>query len=261
MSVKCGYASIDERGKASGGKAGDQTGKEVKIAPWYNFGQDVIIRFKSRKLAKEAAACMKWLCKTDYVGYNQAPGKRTSAYTALKKLKWKYKKLRTKSETDCSQLIATVLNCIGIKVNPNIWTGNMAAALKATGKFEFLSQARYLTSDRYLKTGDIILNQSSHVIMALEDGSYYKKIQKPKGKYSGVLPLLPKKQYLGDSDTGISVERLQKFLKWYGAYNDVIDGNFGPNTKAAVKKFQTTENITNDGMFGPKSLSKANKYK
>ena len=37
MSIKCGWASIDERGRASGGKAGDQTGVEVKIGNWYYF--------------------------------------------------------------------------------------------------------------------------------------------------------------------------------------------------------------------------------
>ena len=259
MTIKCGWASIDEKGKASGGKAGDQTGKEVKIGNWYNFGQDVVIRFKSEKLAKEAAECMEWLCKTNYIGYDQS--QRTTAYTALKKLKWKYKKLKTKTETDCSQLIATVLNCIGIKVSPNIWTGNMVAALRSTGKFYFYDSSKYLTSDKHLKKGDIILNQASHVIMALENGSYYATYSKPKGKYTGVLPLLPSKGYLCYGDTGISVERLQKFLKWYGVYSDTVDGSFGLNTKLAVEKFQATEKITIDGSFGPTSKAKADKYK
>ena len=249
MSIKCGYASIDERGKASGGKAGDQTGREVKIAPWYNFGQDVVIRFKDGKLAKEAAECMEWLCKTDYVGYNQAPGKRTSAYNALKKLKWKYKKLKTKSETDCSQLIATVLNCIGVKVNPNIWTGNMVAALKATGKF------------KYIQTGDIMLNQAKHVIMALEDGPMVmKKLAKPKGKYTKTNLKLPKKGYIVLGDDNILVSNLQQFLKWYGVYKSTIDGHFGNNTKNAVELFQYNEGLISDGSFGPKSLNKALKY-
>ena len=52
MSVLCGYASIDERGKISGGKAGDQTGREVKTAPWYSFGQNIVLRFKSREKAR-----------------------------------------------------------------------------------------------------------------------------------------------------------------------------------------------------------------
>lgn len=261
MSIKCGYASIDERGKASGGKAGDQTGKEVKIAPWYNFGQDVIIRFKDEQLAKEAAECMEWLCKTNYVGYNQAPGKRTSAYNALRKLKWKYKKLKTKSETDCSQLIATVLNCIGIKVNPNIWTGNMVAALKATGKFKFLTQSKYLTSDKYIQTGDIILNQVKHVIMALEDGPMVmKKLAKPKGKYTKTDLKLPKKGYMVLGDDNKLVSNLQRFLKWYGVYKSTIDGHFGNNTKSAVELFQYNEGLIADGSFGPKSLNKALKY-
>lgn len=259
MTIKCGWASIDERGKASGGKAGDQTGKELKVGNWYNFGQDVVIRFKSEKLAKEAAECMSWLCKTNYIGYDQS--QRTTAYTALRKLKWKYKKLKTKSETDCSQLIATVLNCIGIKVSPNIWTGNMVAALRATGKFNFYTASRYLTSDKYLKTGDIILNQATHVIMALENGSMIKnKIEKPTGKYTGTKISLPKKGFLVLGDKNKYVTYLQKFLKWYGVYKDEADGSFGENTKSAVELFQYNEGLTQDGSFGPKCLTKALKY-
>ena len=33
--VYVGGASIDEKGKANGGKAGNQTGKELKKQPWY----------------------------------------------------------------------------------------------------------------------------------------------------------------------------------------------------------------------------------
>ena len=35
MAVKVGSARIDENGKAHGGKAGDQTGKEVSTQNWY----------------------------------------------------------------------------------------------------------------------------------------------------------------------------------------------------------------------------------
>jgi gametolysin len=34
--IKIGQASRDERGKYSGGKAGDQDGQEVAIRSWYN---------------------------------------------------------------------------------------------------------------------------------------------------------------------------------------------------------------------------------
>lgn len=259
MSIKCGYASIDERGRVSGGRAGDQTGKEVKIAPWYNFGQDVVLRFENSDKAQEAADCMTWLCKTNYIGYDQS--QRTTAYSALKKLKWQYKKLRTKTETDCSQLIATVLNCIGIKVNPNIWTGNMQAALVKTGEFIVLRDAKYLTSDKYLKIGDIILNTQKHVIMALEDGSMArKKIKKPTTKYTGNAVKLPKKGYLVLGDENSYVSNLQSFLKWYGVYKMKVDGSFGEGTKSAVELFQYNEGLNVDGMFGPASYKKALKY-
>ena len=36
MAVKIGSARIDENGKAHGGAAGDQTGKEVSTQNWYS---------------------------------------------------------------------------------------------------------------------------------------------------------------------------------------------------------------------------------
>ena len=37
MGTLCGWASIDEKGKATGGQKGDQTGREVRTGNWYNF--------------------------------------------------------------------------------------------------------------------------------------------------------------------------------------------------------------------------------
>lgn len=50
MAVIIGSARIDERGKASGGKAGDQTGKEVSTQNWYKHSKGwVLLRPKDRK--------------------------------------------------------------------------------------------------------------------------------------------------------------------------------------------------------------------
>lgn len=75
--------------------------------------------------------------------------------------------------------------------------------------------------------------------------------------YSGSFPVLPTKGYLGKGDTGLSVEKLQSFLRWYGVYDDRIDGSFGKNTDAAVRTFQKAEGLSIDGLFGPASLAKA----
>lgn len=170
MAIKCGWASQDENKHARGGKAGDQTGWEVKTGPWYSFGQNVIIRCKDRKKAHKMANAMKWLCETNYIGYDQ--GQRTTAFTAIKNLGWaNYKKLRTLTETDCSNLITICANIAGYNISPNCWTGNLKAALVATGDFQVLTASKYLTGGDYLLKGDIILNEKAHVIMALESGS------------------------------------------------------------------------------------------
>jgi len=253
MTIKCGWASIDERGKASGGKAGNQTGKELKIGYWYNFGQDVVIRPKSRDTASKLVKACKSLCQNKNVGYDQL--QRTTLYAEVERLDWNYSKLKKKCETDCSALMAVVARCAGIRVNKNIWTGNMVAAFRNTGEFDILTQAKYLTSDKYLRKGDIIVNQSAHVIMALEDGTGSKQ-----DTYKGTLPVLPKKGYISQGDKGTNVTRLQKFLKWYGAYAGNIDGIAGPLTDKAIRKYQQTERLVIDGAFGKKSLERAKAY-
>ena len=40
------YASIDERGKISGGKSGDQTDRETKTVSYYNYPWDFYLRYK-----------------------------------------------------------------------------------------------------------------------------------------------------------------------------------------------------------------------
>lgn len=79
--------------------------------------------------------------------------------------------------------------------------------------------------------------------------------------YGGSFPVLPAKGYLCKGDTGIAVERLQSFLKWYGVYDDRIDGSFGPNTELAVCQFQRSEDLTIDTWFGPVCLAKAKTVK
>ena len=146
MGTLCGWASIDENGKATGGQKGDQTGREVRTGNWYSFGQTVVLRFKDRNKAAKAATAMKQLCGNDSVGYCQ--GHRTSLYTELEKVGWNPTALKTPCETDCSAMMSPVLKCAGISVSKDIYTGNMVDAIMATGEFE------KLTGSKYTGTGD-----------------------------------------------------------------------------------------------------------
>ena len=69
---KCAWASIDENGNSKGGQAGNQTGKELRVGNWYQFGQSVVYRFKDRKQAEQLAELMKDACNNMNIGYNQA---------------------------------------------------------------------------------------------------------------------------------------------------------------------------------------------
>jgi peptidoglycan hydrolase-like protein with peptidoglycan-binding domain len=61
-------------------------------------------------------------------------------------------------------------------------------------------------------------------------------------------PVPPPTLYEGD--TGGCVKTAQFFLDSWG-YNLKIDGDFGPKTETAVKKFQKKAHLTVDGIIGP----------
>lgn len=169
MAVKIGHASIDENGKGRGGKAGDQTGREVYTRDWYNKPWNKVIRANDSEVAEKMAKAMEAACANDNIGYDM--NERTTLFTEAKKHNFDISKVNVKCETDCSALIAVCANAAGIKISKDIWTGNEADAFDNTKKFEVLEESKYLTSDKYLKRGDILLNEAHHTAMVLSNGS------------------------------------------------------------------------------------------
>ena len=60
---------------------------------------------------------------------------------------------------------------------------------------------------------------------------------------------------LKPGDSGAQVKALQRALRSLGYSVGTIDGQYGPTTKTAVAAFQHAEGLTEDGVFGPKTLS------
>lgn len=168
MSVKIGHASIDENNKAKGGNAGDQTKKEVCTRAWYNKPWTSVIRPKDSSAAEKIATAMEQACANDNIGYDQ--NQRTTLYTQAKAVNWDLSKIATACECDCSALVAVCVNAAGIPVSKDIYTGNELSSLKATGKFDVYTTSQHISSDTYLKRGDILLG-SGHTAIVLSDGT------------------------------------------------------------------------------------------
>lgn len=104
------WASIGENGKATGGKKGNQTGKELKVAPYYEFGQTWVIRFKNTSRGKKAGKVAKLLAENKKIGYNQSD--RVSLYSECTKIGWDINRIGEirKCNCDCSLLAVCAVN-------------------------------------------------------------------------------------------------------------------------------------------------------
>lgn len=175
MSVLIGHSSIDENGKASGGVAGDQTKKEVCTRSWYNKSWDVVIRPKDAAMAEKMAIACEQACANNKIGYDQY--QRNTLYTQAQKVNFDLSKITTACECDCSSLMCICAIAAGVSAGALYISGNMRttrnmrSAFKNTGKFDILTDSKYLTSDEYLKRGDILVNEGSHTVMVLSNGS------------------------------------------------------------------------------------------
>lgn len=171
MAVLCAWASANEYGKTTGGKAGDQTGKEVKCGNIYNFGQTRVYRCADRKYAVKIGAAAKAIALNNNFGYCQ--GHRTTSYNALKNANWIVANVKTPVEIDCSMLGGCSVNVAYGKqlISSSVYSGNIGSALLATGLFKELKASKYLGKSEYIECGDIIVAPGKHVIVAYTDGS------------------------------------------------------------------------------------------
>jgi hypothetical protein len=165
MKTKIGHASQDETSKAKGGKAGDQTAKEVTIRDWYlhKNGWTAVLRAKDSNVAEKIAKAMEQACANDNIGYDQS--QRTTLFEQAEKLNWNLSKINHKCECDCSSLVAVCVNAAGLQVSKNMYTGNMKEVLLATKAFNVLSDKKYLSKADYLKRGDILIGQGHTAIV------------------------------------------------------------------------------------------------
>ena len=175
--VKVGHASIDECGNAKGGQAGDNNGKEVCTREWYNKPWSVLLRPVNSDIAEKMAKACEKGCLNNNIGYDQ--NQRNTLKTQASKVGMDLSKITTPCECDCSSFMTVCAECAGVKIpysGTNApTTSTMQNAFTSTGMFTALTDPKYLTSDKYVKRGDVLVKPGSHTVMVLENGSEVKK--------------------------------------------------------------------------------------
>ena len=251
MSVKIGSARIDENGKAHGGAAGDQTGKEVSTQAWYLSSKGWrVFRAKNPSVAEKIAQAMERACANPHIGYDQY--QRNTLYNAAEAVGFDPSKVITDVETDCSALVRVCCAFAGITSLPaGFCTANEPTYLDKTGAFTELKGSIYTDQSAFLGRGDILVTKTAgHTVVVLTNGN----------KYEGTVE---QKEYIFGERTiqygceGRDVKTMQEYLltlrydlgKW-GA-----DGDFGDATELAVKAFQKDSSVTADGKCGPVTVA------
>ena len=178
MAVKIGSARIDENGRITGGKAGDQTGNEVGTQSWYKHSKGWrVLRPKSSAVAEAMAKAMQAACDNKHVGYNQ--NERNTLYAAAKKVGFDISKVKTDVNTDCSALVRVCCAYAGVLVGDFVTTSEASTLLKS-GAFEELTDGKYTNQSTYLKRGDVLVTKAKgHTVIVLSDGEKAEKNEEP----------------------------------------------------------------------------------
>lgn len=238
MAVKIGHASIDENKKIKGGASGDQTGGEVCTRNWYSKPWGFVLRPKSATLAEKSAKACEAACANKNIGYDQ--NQRNTLHTQAKKVGFDLSKITVPCECDCSSLmhVCTLAGGANIPYGSNgAATSTMKSRFTANGEYEVLTASKYLTSDKYLKRGDILVKSGSHTVMVLENGS-------GATTSSPEIPNMSENQTTSQKVSDTKMKTIKKgstgkaVKVWQAIIGVSIDGDFGTKTKDATIAFQ-----------------------
>lgn len=236
--VIVGSARSNENGGITGGKPGDQTGREVSTQEWYLHQKGwVVIRAKGKLVRKKIAHNMRSICANNNIGYCQ--DHRGTLTVQAKPYGYDASKVTTACEVDCSEAVRNCILYAGIQVE-SFSTGSEAAACQKTGMFEVLRDDKYCKSPDYLLEGDILVTKTKgHTVVVLTDGvkteaendtvseikieaarGYEKNLA---GAYTVTALALNVRAGAGVDKKSIGVLKKGTKVRCYGYYTDVSD--------------------------------------
>lgn len=270
MSTVIHHASKDERGKYTGGKAGDQTGQEVFSRAWYSRPWTAVYEPPTEDIGKQVAVLSKDACDNDCIGYDQ--GQRNTLLEQAKKCIWSLRGIKTLCECDCSSLACiVVIAATEGACESTLYSGGncktsstIGAALKKLGWKEH-TEKKYLKSSDYLGEGWILVAKGKHVAINGTKGRCYASGSSSanSGADGGICPYAEPKTAMRKGKRGTGVSWVQWHLNalidkgvLLGVTRLDVDGSWGNSTDAVFKVFQTLYPETGtsgkpDGSCGP----------
>ena len=211
--LKVGSARIDENGNISGGKAGDQTGREVVEESYYSHRLGwYMLRPKEAAVARKIGLAMVEACLNANIGYDQS--ERYGVINCLKKY-GRIAKINERTEADCSSLVRACCIQAGIQVG-DFNTSSEVAVLERTGAFQ---KAVIVTNDTKLCQGDILVTRSKgHTVIVTEgypreEKPAVKPTEKPKPSKTGKKSLEDVAREIISGKWGNNPERKDKLIK------------------------------------------------
>lgn len=261
MTVYIGHAVGDEHGQGTGGKTGNQTGKELRTQAWYlNKKGWRALRAKSPEAAARIAEDMRAACDNPHIRYNKDA--RSSLYKAAKPYGWDAGKVEKDVDCDCSALVRVCV-CYALRESvPDFYTGNEVQRLLQTGAFEELIGDDYTKRPDKLRAGDILVTcTKGHTCVVLTDGpKAYEDEPKPEpepepGPSGYVFTRLLKYGCVGED-----VVELKRLLIARGYDKGITvdtknSPRFASSTRRNVKNFQRAAGIQADGIAGPVTIT------
>ena len=168
------HAASDENDAAYGGHKGDNKGFELNATKWYNPSTEwgVVYRHTDANVREEIASFMEKAVINGFIGYSTNRNQRDTLFSQLELVDFNIGKVITPCSADCSSLVyCAIYKALGIKFEESTEestilcprTGYYPGYIDKCGGFEKFETAEYLTSDKLLKRGDILLSFNEHI--------------------------------------------------------------------------------------------------
>lgn len=168
--VIIGEARCNEKGTLSGGKAGDQTGREVGMGDWYDGGWLTMYRAKDPAVRLKIAQAMIDTCNNSCIGYNIDNPARFGAWDNAEAKNHDIKGISKKGDTTCSQAVSMCLRAAGISKEYAPRFCDMAVltkVMKDDKAFTRYTSKTYTATSKNLQAGDILLS-SHHTVVVVK---------------------------------------------------------------------------------------------